>query len=107
MAEDIPEPDEIYCPHCGEVTPKGGAVCGHCGGPLHGDAQKRTSPATWESRGKWAAGLAYVLSPTLFAPVAIYCGIQLRRYDQPAGERIMGAAFGSVVFWMLIFQLVL
>jgi len=103
--QDIPDPDEMFCPHCGEITPKGGTICGHCGGPLHADGQQRVPPAKWESWGKNSAGLSYLLTPLIFAPVAFYCGHKLRRYDEEAGMRIIGYAIGSVLLWIVLIQI--
>lgn len=104
--QEIPDADELYCPHCGEITPKGGQICGHCGGPLHADATKRIAPAKLRNWGLTAAGFAYVLTPLLFAPVAFYCGVKLRRYDEEAGMKIIGAAIGAIVAWLILVQFV-
>jgi hypothetical protein len=99
---ETPGADEMFCPECGQVTPRNGVICGHCGAPLEGGPGTPTPPAKWEEWGKTAAGFAYVLTPLLFAPVAFYCGHKLRRYDETEGMRIIGYALGSVVVWLLL-----
>lgn len=107
MGDATPDPDEMYCPECGEITPRDGVVCGHCGAPLHGGAGRLASPAKLDDWGRTAAGLAYFLSPLIFAPVAFYCGYKLQRYDEAAGMRIIGYALGSVVVWAVLVSLLL
>lgn len=106
MSDDPPAPDELYCPECGKITPRSGAICGHCGASLDRGPGRRATPAQWESWGKTASTAAYVLTPILFAPVAFYCGHKLRRYDETQGMRIIGYAIGSVLLWALLVTLV-
>jgi len=104
---ETPRPNEMFCPECGETTPRSGAICGHCGAPLQGGSGSITPPAKWEEWGKTAAGFAYFLTPVIFAPVAFYCGFKLRKFDEEQGTRIIGYAIGSVVVWLLLIQLFL
>jgi hypothetical protein len=81
--QEIPGPNEMYCPHCSEITPRGGVICGHCGGPMDNNAQSRVSPAKWERWGEKA--LNYSFLAAIFGPVAVYCGLKLRQYDEERG----------------------
>jgi len=99
---DVPDPNEMYCPQCGETTPKGDTACKHCGGPLFPDAQNRMSPQKLRQYGWISAILAYVVLPIVFAPIAFYLGRKLQRYDEAKGLRLIVAAIGAIVVWGLL-----
>jgi len=107
QAEETPGPNEMYCPECGEITPREGIICGHCASPLNGGRGSSIPPAKLEGWGKTAAGFAYFLTPVIFAPIAFWCGHRLRRFDEEAGMRIIGYAVGSVFIWVFLLALVL
>jgi len=96
----MPGPNEIYCPQCGEITPRNVAICARCDSPLQGAGHRRIPPAKWKRWGRTAVGLSLLVLPLLFAPIAFYCGHKLRRYDEPAGYRIMAYAATATVLWL-------
>lgn len=87
--------DRIYCPECGEQTPRSGAVCGHCGARLARDAdtppQIRTRAQTLLQRRQLGPGGA--LRAARFA-------VRLWPYDSRAAARLFGNAVAFLILWV-------
>lgn len=87
--------DEIYCPECGEPTPRSGVVCGHCGTRL---ARDSLTPPQMEARAREILDSAYLDPPG--AVRALRLAWRLREYDSKTAHQLIGNALGFLALWL-------